>query len=25
VTKTSPIQWDEEVPLACTWIAESKG
>jgi serine O-acetyltransferase len=24
LTKTTPVQWDEEVPLACTWLAENE-
>jgi serine O-acetyltransferase len=24
LTKTTPVQWDEEVPLACTWLAETE-
>ena len=24
MTKTTPLQWDEEVPLACTWLAEDE-
>jgi serine O-acetyltransferase len=25
LTKTTPVDWDEEVPLACTWLTEDRG
>jgi serine O-acetyltransferase len=24
LTKTTPVNWDEEVPLACTWLSENE-
>jgi serine O-acetyltransferase len=25
LSKTTPVNWDEEIPIACTWLAEEKG
>jgi hypothetical protein len=25
MTKTTPVNWDEEVPLACTWLSPHEG